>query len=228
MKTKVNLRTTRYAPRTNGKNHQHINEPSQATTLLNLIKSRRSIRRYTERPAPQQTLLRLLEAAIWAPSAHNRQPWRFAVLTNLADKERLAAAMGARLRADRTADGDDPADIERDVARSHARLTGAPVLIVVCLSMVDMDVYPDPQRARNEWVMAAQSTAMAAQNLLLMAHAEGLAACWLCAPLFAPELVRDTLHLPDDWQPQGVITLGYAAEEKEKSRVSLETRVRFL
>ena len=199
-----------------------------AECLLNLIKNRRSVRRYLAEPIPQETILRLLEAATWAPSAHNRQPWRFAVLTQPADKVRLAEAMGVRLRADRTADGDDPADIERDVARSYARLTGAPVLIVVCLSMADMDHYPDPHRARHEWVMAAQSTAMAAQNLLLLAHAESLAACWVCAPLFVPELVRETLALPPDWEPQGVITLGYAAETRQKNRSPIDTRVKFL
>lgn len=201
---------------------------TRANTLFDLIKTRRSIRRYTAEPIPPETMLRLLEAAAWAPSAHNRQPWRFAVLTQPADRERLAAAMGARLRADRTADGDNPADIERDVARSYARLTGAPALIVVCLSMADMDHYPDPQRTRHEWVMAAQSTAMAAQNLLLLAHAEGLATCWLCAPLFVPELVRDTLGLPEDWEPQGLITLGYAAEIRDKNRAPIDTRVKFL
>ena len=172
--------------------------------------------------------MRLLEAATWAPSAHNRQPWRFAVLPERADKERLAGAMGARLRADRTADGDDPADIERDVARSYARLTGAPVLIVVCISMADMDVYPDPKRTRHEWTMATQSAAMAAQNFLLLAHAEGLAACWVCAPLFVSALVRETLALPEDWEPQGLITLGYAAQEREKTRALLGTRVKVL
>lgn len=206
----------------------HASQLDQATTLLNLIKTRRSIRRYSDQTIPKETILRLLEAATWAPSAHNRQPWRFAVLTEAIDKDRLAKAMGARLRADRTADGDDPDDIERDVARSYARLTGATVLIIVCTSMIDMDTYPDPQRSRNEWVMATQSTAMAAQNLLLLAHAEGLAACWVCAPLFVPELVRDTLELPEDWEPQGLITLGYADQVREKTRMPIETRVRFL
>jgi len=172
--------------------------------------------------------MRLLEAATWAPSAHNRQPWRFAVLTEAAAKDGLARAMGNRLRADRTADGDDPADIERDVARSYARLTGAPALIVVCMSMRDMDLYPDPRRAQHERTMASQSTAMAAQNLLLLAHAEGLAACWLCAPLFVPTLVRDSLGLPEDWEPQGLITLGHAAEERIKTRAALEDKVKFL
>ncbi len=200
----------------------------KADILFELIKSRRSIRCYTEETIPRETITRLLEAATWAPSAHNRQPWRFAVLSRLADKNRLARAMGARLRADRTADGDDPADIERDVARSYARLTGAPVLIIVCLSMVDMDRYPDAQRTRNEWVMAAQSVAMAAQNLLLLAQAEGLAACWACAPLFAPEAVKDTLGLPEDWEVQGLITLGKAGEKRVKRRAAIETKVKFL
>jgi F420 biosynthesis protein FbiB-like protein len=199
-----------------------------ANTLFDLIKTRRSIRRYTKEPVTTALIRRLLEAATWAPSAHNRQPWRFAIITKSGDKDRLATAMGLRLRADRTADGDDPAEIERDVNRSYARLTGVPVLIVVCLSMVDMDAYPDPERRRNEWVMAAQSTAMAAQNLLLQAQAEGLATCWVCAPLFVPGLVRTTLELPPDWEPQGLITLGYAAQTREKTRLPLEMQVKFL
>lgn len=197
-------------------------------TLTHLIKSRRSIRRYEADPIPEATIRRLLETAMWAPSAHNRQPWRFAVLTQPADKARLARAMGTRLRADRSADGDDPQAIERDVVRSYARLTGAPVLILVCLSMVDMDVYPDPERAQNERLMAVQSTAMAAQNLLLLAHAEGLAACWLCAPLFVPALVRATLDLPPDWEAQGLVTLGQPAVERQKQRAAPETRIKFL
>ena len=196
--------------------------------LAKLIRSRRSIRRYTDEPIPQALILHLLETATWAPSAHNRQPWRFAVVTEDSDKDRLARAMGDKLRADRMADGDDPDDIERDVARSYARLTGAPVLIVVCLSMADMDRYPDPRRAQNERLMAVQSTAMAAQNLLLLAHGEGLAACWLCAPLFVPDLVRETLALPPDWEAQGLITLGKAAIERTKTRERVETKVMFL
>ena len=201
---------------------------AEADILLDLIKSRRSIRRYIDESIPRSSILRLLEAATWAPSAHNRQPWRFAVITEPAVKDRLARAMGERLQADRTADGDDPEDIGRDVARSYVRLTGAPVLIVVCSTMADMDTYPDPQRAHNERIMAVQSTAMATQNLLLQAHADGLAACWLCAPLFVPALVQKTLKLPDDWEPQGVITLGKAAETREKTRLPVDSRVKFI
>jgi len=136
--------------------------------------------------------------------------------------------MGARLRADRTADGDPADQIEQDINRSYARLTGAPVLIVLCTSTVDMDSYPDQRRARNEEIMAVQSTAMAGQNILLMAHAMGLGACWLCAPLFVPELVRETLKLPNDWKPQGLITLGYPAHKKDRTRAQPEEKTLFL
>lgn len=196
--------------------------------FVHLARSRRAIRRYTDEPVPPELLNLLLETAVWSPSAHNRQPWRFAVLETSVSKEKLARAMGQRLRTDRTADGDPPDVIERDVARSFARITGAPVLIVVCLCMADMDTYPDGRRNQAERTMAVQSMAMAAQTLWLTAHAAGLGSCWLCAPLFVPELVVQTLSLPPDWEPQGLLTLGWPAEEKEKTRVPWPSRVQFL
>jgi F420 biosynthesis protein FbiB-like protein len=173
-------------------------------------------------------LNQLLETAVWSPSAHNRQPWRFAILEAPASKETLARAMGQRLRADRSADGDPPEAIERDVARSFARIMGAPVLIVVCLSLADMDNYPDGRRNQAEHIMAVQSVAMAAQTLWLAAHAAGLGACWLCAPLFVPQLVVQTLNLLPDWEPQGLLTLGWPAEEKEKERRAWSAVVQFI
>lgn len=196
--------------------------------ISELIKTRRAIRRYQDKPIPREQIEQLLDLARWAPSAHNRQPWRFAVLTRHADTARLAHAMGERLREDRTADGDPPDEIERDVARSYARITAAPVVIVVCLSMVEMDTYPDRRRSRNEWMMAVQSVSMAAQNMWLAAHSQGLAMCWLCAPLFVPNLVRETLNLPPDWEPMGLMTLGYPAEEKTKTRKPLAEHVIWL
>jgi F420 biosynthesis protein FbiB-like protein len=179
--------------------------------VLGIIQSRRSIRRYTGEPVSPELLERVLAAARWAPSAHNRQPWRFAVIQDPAAKARLADAMGQRLRADRLADGDPAEAIEQDVARSYARISGAPVVIALCLTLAEMDQYPDARRQRAEYLMAVQSVAMAAQNLLLAAHAEGLGACWLCAPLFCPDTVRAALALPDDWEPQALITLGFPA-----------------
>jgi nitroreductase len=73
--------------------------------------------------------------------------------------------------------------------------------------------------------MAVQSVAMAGQNLLLMAHALGLGAVWLCAPLFCPETVRAALDLPPDFEAQGVIALGYPDQERTKEREPLDSKV---
>lgn len=195
------------------------------TFLFDLILTRRSLRRYRPEPVPRALIERLLTAAIWAPSAHNRQPWRFAVVESLEQKEKLARAMGERLRRDLEADSVPQAVIDADVARSYDRITSAPALIAVCLTMADMDTYPDARRAQAEYLMAVQSTAMAGENLLLAAHEAGLGACWMCAPLFCPDVVRNTLELPHDWQPQGLITLGYPAQQREKTRRPLEASV---
>jgi len=199
----------------------------EAETLLALIQARRSIRRYSERPVSPAALERLLEAARWAPSAHNRQPWRFAVLVEPEPRLRLAQAMGERFRRDLLADGLAADEVERQVARSVARIGGAPAVIVVFLSMADMDRHPDARRQGYEREMAAQSVALAVQNMLLMAHAQGLGACWLCAPLFCPEVVRETLELPPDWEALALLTVGYPAEARSKDRAPLETKVRW-
>lgn len=193
--------------------------------IVKQIVARRSIRRYRPEPVPDEMVEQLLTAAIWAPSAHNRQPWRFVVINSAATKQRLATAMGQRLRRDLTADRVPQPVIEKDVGRSYQRITNAPLLILLCLTMADMDSYPDPQRQQNEWIMACQSTAMAGQNLLLAAHALGLGACWMCAPLFCPDVVTQALDLPLDWQPQALLTAGYPAETKTKERQSLSSRV---
>jgi len=196
--------------------------------VLDAIHKRRSLRRYQQQPVPKSLIETVLEAGMWAPSAHNRQPWRFAVLQSSETKENLALAMGQRLRSDLERDFVPETVIEKDVKRSYERLTSAPVLIVVCMSMLDMDSYFDEKRNHNETIMAIQSTAMAGQNILLAAHGTGLAACWMCAPLFCPDVVQDSLALPDDWQAQGIISLGYPAQERTKTREPLESRVIWL
>ncbi len=193
--------------------------------LLATIQGRRSIRRYRPDPVSHTVLETLLTAAIWSPSAHNRQPWRFAVVETVERKTQLAVAMGERLRRDLEADDVPEAVIVTDTTRSYERITTAPVVIVVCLTMADMDSYPDERRSRSEFVMAVQSAAMAGQSLLLAAHAAGLGACWLCAPLFCPDVVQTALSLPVDWQPQGLITLGFPAESRVKDRRPLESSV---
>jgi F420 biosynthesis protein FbiB-like protein len=186
---------------------------SDAELFQSLIRGRRSIRRYQPQPVPDDVLERVLEAATWAPSAHNRQPWRFVVLTEQSKREKLAHRMGELLRAARTADGDDAGDIEGDVTRSYNRIAGAAVAVVVFMTLEDMDVYPDARRSHAEELMAVQGAAMATQNLLIAAHAEGLGACWMCAPLFCQDEVGAALGVPAHWRAQALITLGYPASK---------------
>jgi F420 biosynthesis protein FbiB-like protein len=115
--------------------------------------------------------------------------------------------------------------IAYDVGRSQRQITQSAAAVVLCLTMADMDVYLDPQRQLAERQMSVQSVALAGQNLLLMASASGLGACWMCAPLFCPDVVREVLQLAADWEPQALITLGYPAEAPQKTRAPLETRV---
>jgi coenzyme F420-0:L-glutamate ligase/coenzyme F420-1:gamma-L-glutamate ligase len=183
----------------------------QMQVFESLIKGRRSIRRYDARPVEPALVETLIEAGTWAPSAHNRQPWRFAVLTDAAAREKLARRMGDRLREARLADGDDPGDVEADVSRSYVRITGAPLVIVAFLTMEDMDVYPDAARQSAEQLMAVQGVAMAVNNILLAAHAAGLGACWMCAPLFCSDAVVEAVGAPEGWQAQALLTLGYPA-----------------
>jgi coenzyme F420-0:L-glutamate ligase / coenzyme F420-1:gamma-L-glutamate ligase len=199
-----------------------------AAAAHRLMRERRSIRRYRPDAIGRDVLDRVFLSAAAAPSAHNRQPWRYLVIEDAASKAALARAMGERLAADRARDDDPPDAIARDVARSHSRITGAPVIVLVCLTLEEADLYPDEVRSRAEFLMAVQSTAMATQNLLLAAYAEGLAACWMCAPLFCPEVVRESLDVPPAWQPQGLVTLGVPAEGgRERPRKPLEAFVRY-
>ena len=169
----------------------------------------------------------MLETGLWAPSAHNRQPWRFAVLTGNEEKRRLAEGMGAAFRRDLLADGLPEEKVQFQVDRSRSRILGAPAVVVLCLTLVDMDVYPDRRRRRAEFRMALQSVALAGGQILLAAHGEGLGGVWVCAPLFAPEAVSESLALPPDWEPQGMLLLGYPAavpaarERKRLNEVSL-------
>ncbi len=195
---------------------------SEQDAFWRSITTRRSIRRYSDQPIPRALLEKVLTAAIWAPNAHNRQAWRFAVVTEQSSQQQLADSMAQRWEQDLLADGLDSAKVSAQVERSRTRIMRAGALVVGCLTMREMDHYPDEQRQRLEWQMAVQSTSLALGQLLLAAHHEGLGACWMCAPLFVPDIVQDVLDLPADWEPQALITLGYPAETKEKTRKPLE------
>jgi F420 biosynthesis protein FbiB-like protein len=177
-----------------------------------LLRSRRSVRRFRPQPVPEDVVRRILESATWAPSAHHRQPWRFAVLASLPARQRLAHALGEAFHQDLSADGLPPQEITAQVSRSRQRIQQAPLAVLLCLDLTAGDVYPDAARQQSERWMGVQSVALAGGQLLLAAWAEGLGGVWMCAPLFAPAAASQALDLPPDWQPQALILLGYPAQ----------------
>ena len=182
------------------------------TDLHTFLRTRRSIRRFKPDLIPDSVIEEILTTATFAPSAHHRQPWRFAVITESPTKKKLAEAMAKEFELDLEADSLSREVIEKKVTRSRDRIITAPVIIILCVDMSDMDTYPDTRRKKAEYLMASQSAAGAGMQLLLAAHAEGLGSVWVCSPLFAQETVQSALGLPKSWEPQAMYFLGYPEE----------------
>ena len=192
---------------------QPAEDPTTSMRLGDALRTRRSVRRLRPEPVPRALLASVVEAATLAPAPHHTKPWRFALIVEDAVKRRLGEEMGARWGADLRGDGLTEERIARVVGRSRERIAAAGALVVISLVKADLQVYPDPQRQANEYTMGAHSLGAAIENLLLAAHGSGLAGSWMCAPLFCPDTVRATLGLPEPWEPQALLLLGYAAEE---------------
>jgi F420 biosynthesis protein FbiB-like protein len=126
-------------------------------------------------------------------------------------------------------DGVAPEKIQAQIKRSKERVSSAPVVILLCLDMSEMDSYPDGKRQQAERTMAMQSVAAAGLQLLLAAHAEGLGGVWVCAPLLAQETIQVTLNLSETWEPQGMFFVGYADElPKDKAMKDFQSLIKWL
>jgi len=192
--------------------------------LHHLLRTRRSIRRFKADPIPDSVIESILTTSTYAPSAHNRQPWRFAIVKQKARsvKSRLGLAITSKMREDMQAEGATDTDIEKRVNSSLRRIEEAPLAIILCRDVEDVRVDTEQEK-----VMGTQSVASAGLQLLLAAHAEGLGGNWICWPLYAPEAVRTVLDLPYSWEPQAMYFLGYPEEEPQiKERKSLKEIVK--
>ncbi len=198
----------------------------RSNDLLTLLRGRRSVRTYQTHPVAHELIEQMLEAARWAPSPHGRQPWRFVVLTRQAAKAQLAERMGETWQQNLEMDRQSAEIVAVRLEKSRQRILEAPAIIIPCLYMEDMDLYPDEQRQNDEKIMAIQSIGAAIQNMLLMAYDLGLDSGWMCAPLFCPEVVCDALGLDTKLIPQALITVGYAAADpKRRERLPLHNLV---
>ncbi|WP_298818707.1 nitroreductase family protein [Chloroflexus sp.] len=184
--------------------------------FFTLVQTRRTVRAFRPDSPPREAIEQIIAAASWAPSPHGRQPWRFVVVEAPERKLALANAMAEAWRYHLALDGLDPSTIEYRLCRSRERVVTAPVIIIPCLYLNDLDRYPDPERQAAETTMAIQSLGCAVQNMLLAAFALDLAAGWMCAPLFAPAAARAALGLAEDLHPHALIPIGYLAQEPKR------------
>lgn len=153
--------------------------------VIAAILERRCIRRFKPDPVPRATVGRILDAARWAPSAGNIQPWKFYAVYNEQKKGALASA-----------------------AMGQGFVSEAPVVIVVCVQP-EMSGARYRDRGRNLYVI--QDSAAAVQNILLAACGYGLGSCWVGA--FNEKEVIAALEMPAGVVPAAIIPVGYPAEE---------------
>ncbi len=196
-------------------------------SLNEALYKRRSIRHFTTQAVPMEILETALAAACLAPSPHGTSPWRFCILDSRVARETLATEMGKNFLRDMEAEGVSEEERTRRHQGSIRLLTGAPALIMASLSFTDLDVYKEPAKQANEWMMAEHSLGGALQNLMLALAAQGVGSVWRCAPLFCPETARTALDLPADWLPRALIVAGYPSQQpppKETPRPMLIVR----
>ena len=154
--------------------------------LLKIIKGRRSIRSFhKDRKVKDEDINLLLEAAIWAPSGGNMQPWKFLVVKDPDTRKGLMEA-----------------------AYGQEFLTQAPTSIVIC---IDKDKSKVKYGDRGLELYSIQNTAAAVQNILLCAHAMGLGTCWVGA--FDEEKASKVLDIDKALRPVAIIPVGYAKEK---------------
>ena len=155
--------------------------------LFEAINNRRSVRAFKSDPVPEEALNRILNAAVRAPSAGNRQSREFIVVNDGVVKRYLGdAALGQRF------------------------IEEAPVTIVVCANESrSAGIYGE----RGKKLYCLLDAAAAVQNMLLAAHALGLGACWVGA--FNDEMVAKILNLPLGIRPVAIIPLGYPGQTNQ-------------
>lgn len=175
--------------------------------LVRLMSGQRTVRRFKPDPVPEGHLRKILEAARWAPSAANTQPWDLVVVKDHKLKEKIAEIYADALRAARSEDKRFPYDNPDGL---YERFTKPPVLIAVCADTRFRKAYPKAgDRKRNLYI----SMGLAIQNMMLAANALGLGLSWGTTNSFSREKLSRLLRVPASHQVIEVLQLGYPVEQ---------------
>ena len=163
--------------------------------FMDLVRGRRSVREFRPDPIPRDVMRRLIEAASWAPSAGNRQDWEFIVVESAAVKGRLSSAVRDCWDALLAKAQSGTAESLKRYARNFDWFSIAPALVVVAAKQPE-DFMEDMLEKTASIVSGGRaSAAMAAQNLMLCAHAAGLGSCCLTGPLAAQVEMKSILGI---------------------------------
>ncbi|HLL24768.1 MAG TPA: nitroreductase family protein [Kofleriaceae bacterium] len=209
--------------------------------MLAWLRTRRSVRTFTDAPVARDMLERVLEGAITAPSATNRQPWRFAVVRAAAMRAKIVEAVARKT-----------SEVKAVIARSHhAEDFGAygdffhePLAAAQVIVIPQYREYPDlianliasgggdPAAFSTASAMQSElvSTSTAIMTLLLQAHAEGLGACMMAGPMLARDDIHALLGIDEPWRMVGAIALGHPtpAEVPVRGRKPLDRVVTWI
>ena len=180
--------------------HQGDNVPD--TDFFSVIRSQRGVRYYKPDPVSDEDIKRILQAAVWAPSGSNKQPWRFIVVRDPAIKKRLCE-LG--LEGSATARGDSvvaPAPKEGPINFNYAA-EKLPVFIMVCM---------EKGGAQRRDILRGGSIFPAVQNLMLAAAALGLGTRLTTIWHHKDDEVAELLGIPDDFEAVALLPLGYPEE----------------
>ncbi|MCX2934225.1 coenzyme F420-0:L-glutamate ligase [Mycobacterium sp. CVI_P3] len=172
---------------------------------------RRSVRHFAAGPVDAGLIEDAVAEALTAPAPHHTRPVRFVWLADHDLRAVLLDRMKDAWRADLTADGKSADAVERRLSRGQI-LYEAPEVVIPFLVPDGAHDYPDPARTAAEHTMFTVAAGAAVQALLVALAVRGVGSCWIGSTIFAAGLVRETLHLPTDWEPLGAIAIGYPVE----------------
>ncbi len=162
--------------------------------VLKTIKERRSVRAYTDRQLTRSELDLIIEAGMYAPSAHNEQPWYFTVVQN---RELLDEI---NKKANEIMAKSDNEWLRKLGNNPDFRMTyNAPAVIFVS--------------ARENAISAQTDCCAAIENMMLAACSIGIGSVWvgLLWPYLSLAEARETLRIPDGYKPLHAVAFGYAA-----------------
>lgn len=194
-----------------------------ANTMFDWLHTRRSLRQFKPDAVPREVLERLIIAATTAPSATNRQPWRFAVVTARATRKAIVDAVARRTEEMKAIIRNSH---HGDEFENYGDFFVEPLESAAAIIVPQYREYPDmianliaagggdPRAFHTASSMQAElcSTSAAIMTLLLMAHAEGLGACWMAGPMVARDDIHGILGIKAPWQMVGAVSLGYPAQ----------------